>query len=513
VFEITKITFFISQLIQGKSNKVMRQRLKNSGIFMNSKLKLSSYLISGDRGFSLAITMGLGLVMVLLSILVMARSQNNQQNTTIQVKKSKSLAAAETGIARVENFLTRYGTLAAYDHTEWSTTLLGGTVDTGTATTLANLSAGNWIDFNSTSSGLGQYRLVSYDYQAQDTSVGQEHSLPGTATLTIEGRVDQRGSGSNATGDIGTAMTQLKVKLSVTGGTPLFPHLWLNSGTSTAPINSGQARVRGNGRINPSTAADSSLPQVESGSGSAQKSDMVFPALPSGYTVSDAGSKLAPNNPPSCGGTSGPAQGYKMSSGGSINSDLGGGTITLPRTVANQHSSSPVTTDDVPGCDGIYRYQVWNLQIDNGTLAITPGKKVYIYLGDNLECKGTPCYVNHSCDGVTNCKPSDFQILHYRNSGGKFCLPPSSDGRPVEAFMFSKTATKAGSMGPLKGGLWAMGWNDGITCTPVSGPAVISGVQSDDFQGDGAYSLNFSGANSLSPTPGKLGVSSAIFGN
>jgi hypothetical protein len=480
---------------------------------MNSKLKLAAILTSGDRGFSLAMAMGLGLLMIVASILVIARSQNNQQNTITQVKKSKSLAAAETGISRVESFLARYGTLTAYDHTEWSTTLLGGTVDTATSTTLSNLSVGNYMDFNSTNSGLGQYRLVSYDYQAQDTSVGQEHSLPGTATLTIEGRADQLGSGSSATGGIGTVTTRLKVKLPVTAGTPLFPHLWLNTGTSTAPINSGLARVRGNARINPSTAADSSLPQVESGSGSAEKSNMAFPALPSGYTVTDAGSKLAPNNPPSCSGTPGPATGYKMSSGGSINSDLGGGTITLPRTVANQNPNSSVTTDDVPGCDGIYRYQVWNLQIDNGTLAITPGKKVYIYLGDNLECKGTPCYVNHSCDGVTSCKPSDFQILHYRNSGGKFCLPPSSDGRPVEAFMFSKTATQAGSMGPLKGGLWAMGWNDGITCTPASGPAVISGVQSDDFQGDGAYSLNFSGANSLSPTPGKLGVSSAIFGN
>lgn len=118
-------------------------------------------------------------------------------------------------------------------------------------------------------------------------------------------------------------------------------------------------------------------------------------------------------------------------------------------------------------------------------MKITPGQKVIFYLRGNID-KGVEFY--HSCDGVANCKPTDFQIYGYGEIGTspQICL---NGNRRAEVFIFapkySVGVAGGGSEGGFVGSVWAENWAISSTCGSNTSHVVVTqaGKWEDLFQG------------------------------
>jgi hypothetical protein len=172
-------------------------------------------------------------------------------------------------------------------------------------------------------------------------------STPGTGSLTLEGRVNQAGTGNTATETAGTATSKLVVNIPVSSGSinTLVPGLWVKNNSIT---DMGNDKVNGNILINscpPATSAtDSNLydPNTQ---------DVV--AQPIGF----------PDTP-----------------------DL----PASPYTLTNPWTTLPRDTD-VAAADGYYHYLVNNLVASgNEEIVVKPNKKVILYVRGNINLSGNP---------------------------------------------------------------------------------------------------------------------------
>ena len=239
------------------SEQIAQIYSKSEVIYLMKKLKIAFIRRSSEQGFAIPITVGLGLFMLLVATMMLVRSQGDLVTASAQKATDQALAAAETGITRYQAFIKNNSVIAVYpdcktgrtatgacqDTTQssWSnaTMILGlsGSCSGGSNTTTSTISANsttNWQDISSTNSSLGQYKLVSYTYTPNSGS--SANTPPGIGTLTVEGRVNQVGSGSSATATVGTATTKLVVSFSISSPsatTSAPPGLWASNYTLT----------------------------------------------------------------------------------------------------------------------------------------------------------------------------------------------------------------------------------------------------------------------------------------
>ncbi|MDK2410035.1 hypothetical protein QHH11_17945 [Aphanizomenon sp. PH219] len=300
---------------------------------INKRLKIALCYSSSEEGFAMPIAVGFGLVMLIIALTMIMRSQNDVVNASSQKTMSGALAAAETGVTRYQSFISQNKAIAVYNDCSSARNSDGTCPDTGNsqkswsnASVISSLSSGNsgsscgtttsntaantateisqksttsWQDIDSSDSSKGQYKLVSYQY-----SGATANTAPGVGTLTVQGRVRQNGTSKST--------TQLAIKIPVssttvagTGSISAPAGLWATSfsftGNAIANANVQDASCNGTGAFPTTTDAngnytrigtvDDGDPNTADPRGTLIQSNQAFPNLPNNnvYTPPTSG--------------------------------------------------------------------------------------------------------------------------------------------------------------------------------------------------------------------------------
>ncbi|MBV8885912.1 MAG: hypothetical protein JO235_18220 [Chroococcidiopsidaceae cyanobacterium CP_BM_RX_35] len=243
---------------------------------LNVVLKYYNYY-NNEQGFAMPIAVVLGLIMLLIGGTMLLRSLGDQVTASAQKATSRALGAAETGITHYQAFIISNKIIATYPDcvgirnsttgacpdtsptASWAnassipgvSSLCGG--GSSQAQTINGYSTTNWQDVDTNDASKGQYKLVSYTYTPNTGTPA--NTAPGTGTLTVQGRINQVGTSSQATATVGTGTTQLQVSISI------------NPPPNTQSINAGlwatSFSFNGNGKAN-ANVLDSSCGSVSS---------------------------------------------------------------------------------------------------------------------------------------------------------------------------------------------------------------------------------------------------------
>lgn len=177
---------------------------------------------SGEQGSATVISLGIGLALTMIGIMMMTRSQGDVSTISGQIAIAKSLDASETGIVRIQTFIDRYRAIATYSACGDSSLLTTGTctdttnpswfnpsaipnLSSSSYTQVSSAATQNWQNIDPATANKEEYRLIDYTYSS------------GVATLTIDGRVD-RGIGR------GPSTTRLVITIPInrtTGPSPI----------------------------------------------------------------------------------------------------------------------------------------------------------------------------------------------------------------------------------------------------------------------------------------------------
>ena len=446
---------------------------------MNAKLKIFLIRRISQGGFALPVAIGLGFVLLLIAATLIMRSQGDRVTASAQKATSRGLSAAETGITRYQSLINNNRPIATYKDCAGTRNTSGTCPDSGntiswanatkisgitscggvsSATNVVNNSTTAWQDVDAGDTSKGQYRLVSYIYPAPGTA-GTTGAVPGVGQLTVEGRVNQSGSGNTATQAASTATTRLQVNIPVQQpnltATPV-PGAWIKSGGI------GGNTIDGNVLINDCSVDLSNINSTATNSvtglaNTKSHTSISFPPLPNKPTpfiTSPISQVLGDIN-----------SNTALSILGAVSAGKGGGSklrLTLPRS------------GDTANTFGIYEYSVSNIDLpSNSELFITPGRKVRLYLDGSISSGGD---IMHDCTGVASCKPTDFQIFGYASSGTpKIC---TNGNNYIEAFIFAPNysvgvAGSGGGAGGIKGSIWANSWSNGSGCGSNTSNTVV----------------------------------------
>ncbi|PZD72974.1 hypothetical protein C1752_02695 [Acaryochloris thomasi RCC1774] len=381
-----------------------------------------------NDGFALPVAIGVGLIMLLLGVTMVVRSQNDQVNASAQKATAKSLAAAESGVSKVQTFLNRHRTLAMYPDrgsASWnnlgSINICPGNVNT--AELAALLSTGSdWPNVDPSESGAqplnGEFRVVDYVYDTPGT--------PGSnGTLTVQGRVNA--------GEPGESISQVQVVLPI------------------RPVNQvATVWVRG-------SIADS--PAIE------------------GTVVGNCSS--APLN-------IGPSANLIR-----IDQSLSGQGIPiiepLPASPLAVPASGPLGAENPPA-NTVYRYQTATL---NRSLEIWSGSVVELWTSGDIDLRGQAIKCVQT-DGITPCGANDpFRVTIYASGTSDIQLDEGSVlcnvhfHAPNYDVDFISGGTPAGDCTPanpstpavqITGAFWINSWDgdtNGVVVNPINnGPPV-----------------------------------------
>lgn len=367
---------------------------------MNSKLKLHILSRSTEQGFAMLAALGIGLVMFLVGLTMVVRSQGDQTTATAQKSTATAMSAAEIGVSRYQSFINTNRELAIYPDCVATRTKSGNNwvcSDSANTKSWANASALtfssctslastiassnqsiSWTNVDLNDPSKGQYRLVSYTYGPTPGST------PGTGVLLIEGRANQKGSGATATNDVGTSTTRLKVSIPVLQSKVIpypFPGMWAKTTVNTGKIaanilapcnlnksNTGLTFVNPNGNTSPP-------PNWEY-----VNTNFAIPSVPPTPTTKVATITYASLT-----------------------------TKVLPRAadITSQSNYNSST--------GEYQY----IMTDSitGDLVFTPGYKVAVYLQGNIDMTGGQKAIVHNCTGVPNCSATDARVYGISANG------------------------------------------------------------------------------------------------
>ena len=202
-------------------------------LLMKNKIPNTVERSAREQGFAIPIAMGMGLVMLLLAMTAIVRSQSDARVAVDRKFSAQARTAAEIGVTRIQDFLNRYRAAAtAPACITWSPSSYGACTDTsgiswGSPNNITNLCPNDRTavtnaatnDWQSTGTGTpGDYRIVDY--------------TGSTGILTVEGRINA--------GDTNEAKSRLQVTIPVTPPTGMpVSSLWVTGSiTGTPQINS-----------------------------------------------------------------------------------------------------------------------------------------------------------------------------------------------------------------------------------------------------------------------------------
>lgn len=372
---------------------------------------------SGDRGFALPLSIGLGMVMLLATLTIVLKSSQDRGSASTQQATGKSQSIAEVGVTRYQSFLANNPGLTVYSDCQGARNSSGVCPDTVTtpswsntgsipgvtgSTEIASAAQTNWQNVASDSSQ-GQFRLLSYVFRADDAS--KPTAAPGTGTLIVEGRVNQSTAGTE---DIGTSTARLEVSTRVQSQGTLPPGLRVNEPSFPSLPPEGQL-------VNvPPTGVCTITTQL----GSRIASSITF----------------TPNNCPSASGTY-----YTYHFKNDVDLYLGSGVHV---------------TVDAPG-QTIKWYVEGDLKLhhDPSTLKVTPGTNLVIYAHGTVLLKESA-----SIGGPLNNSGSPDSLQIYKYSTDELKI---TGGSNFNAFIFAPTSqVTVSEADPIRGVIWAKAYEN-----------------------------------------------------
>jgi hypothetical protein len=467
-------------------------------------LLLKAYL--QDRGFTLPIALGMGLIIAVMGVMMMVRSQSDSTMANAQKTANKGVSATEIASARYQQLLGKYPILAAFpfcsnnvgasatcpdsyneatpvSQASWknigplvangkllqsTTTGCAGNIN-DIKTEIASFATTAWQDVSTGNTVAGQYRLVNFTFTPA-ADAGAANSTPtdlkpvriGNGILTVEGKVNLA---TGNTDDTSTAKSQVQVQVPVTPLGPLpfsFPGVWVKTG-DVGDNNEFTANVLVACNGNPSVANLTAGNDPATGlPWAAYGSSATMPPVPStcdvsGYVNCRPTTFASTNNL------------------GNVTTDL-----TLPRTTDTAETLSvPVLNaqgqqvdangDGNPDLDTyrVYKYRLGDMNmsgnktvtintgaysvVSDGTTANTPDNtqtpiKVFLYTDGNVNLSGNATLA-HTCPvGVTKCSLTDLHMYGYNLNGAaspEICL---NGNGTIGAFILAPTY-KAGVSG------------------------------------------------------------------
>jgi hypothetical protein len=336
-----------------------------------------------EEGFAIPIALGMGLVMLLLGMTAIVRSQSDTAVAVDKKFSAQARTAAEIGITRVQDFLNRYRAAAAAPacstDAKWPTSGYGACTDTtvmswgfpdnipnlcpSDRTTVDGFATNNWQSAGT----LGDYRLVNYTYNSTDS----------TGVLTVEGRVNG--------GNTNEARSKLQVTIPVTSATGVpVASLWVTGS------------ITGNPQIDSDAVSTSTSATACTGGGNA-----TFPAS----TTTKLLNVVIPQS--SSSPSSMPAAKSTPSTGITTLTSISG--KTLPQ------SGDVVDTTTIPGSN-LYKYVVNSL---DGSFNVTPGAKVWLWVKGNIDLSDK--VIVNQCGSTLGCGP--FNVRIYRDTSTSASSP------------------------------------------------------------------------------------------
>ncbi len=394
-------------------------------------------------GFALPLTMGFGVVMVLVGTVMVLRTERAQVTAGNQALTAQSLNVAESGVGRVLDLLAKNPTISLYSFSRWRTAAnaqqgipgLTSCSNTGATTSIQQFAvdAASWGNIDAADASKGQYKIVDYAYTgAQPSANTPAYTSLGTGTLTIQGRTNNS-----------TATTNLQVNVPVSSGglrgVP-FPGLWLSDPSTNGP--SGNQKVAGNVFLNncAGTANLDTANGTDPSTGQAWQvlhPPLQMPSLPAEPVgITNLSPRLVGNNV----------------------------SLTLPS------ANDPLST---VGTQQVYAYKIPG-SLAKATITVPAGQKVYIWLDGSIEKNSE---LRHDCGNVSGCKPTDVQIYA---SGSAITSPtvPSmclNGNRELHAFILAPNYTiGVTGGGAFKGSLWAKSWGGVQSCNSSSNHTVVN---------------------------------------
>ncbi|AFZ12586.1 hypothetical protein Cri9333_1699 [Crinalium epipsammum PCC 9333] len=430
---------------------------------MNSKLKIHILSRSTEQGFAMIAALGIGLVMFLVGLTMVVRSQGDQTTATAQKSTATAMSAAETGVSRYQSFIDTNREIAIYPDcvttrtksgNDWVCSDSGNTnkswananalTFSSCASLAGTIASSNknisWTDVDLNDATKGQYRLVSYTY-------GPTAGIsPGTGVLTIEGRANQKGSGATATNDVGTSTTRLKISIPVLPSKVIpfpFPGMWSKTTVSTDKI---AANI-----IAPCGVTQSSTGSNFVNNGATPwkfvNTNFVMPPVPPTPTTNVA------------------TVTYASLPTASVNTGGQKGTITAPILPRAADITSQSNYNSATG-----EYQYIMTDNINGDLFFTPGYKVAVYLQGDINLTGGQEAIVHKCGTLPNCSATDTRIYGISPNGtANFSL--KGNGSICEILFFAPTydvsldgggdAQGCGGGASTNGVYWVKSWAGG----------------------------------------------------
>jgi Tfp pilus assembly protein PilX len=355
---------------------------------MRNRVPNTFKTLDSEKGFAIPIALGMGLVMLLLGMTAIVRSQGDQRVAVDKKFSAQARTAAEIGVTRIQDFLNRYRAAAAAPAcVVWPSSGYGACTDTtgiswGFPNNITNLCSSDRTtvdgfatnDWQSAGTA-GDYRLVSYTYSSS------------TGTLTVEGRVNG--------GDTNEARSRLQVTIPVVSPTGVpVASLWVTGSITGSP------------QINSDVVSTSTSATDCTGGGTAtfppstttKLLNVVIPQSSSSPLSSMPAVKAKPT-------TATATNFYTLDKISTIPGN------ELPRTTGT--GGTGYTSNDLPDSDGVYKYIVTSTAANpfDGSFKVTPGKKVSLWVKGNIDLSSRTI-VNQcgSAGSTSDCGPFDVKI-------------------------------------------------------------------------------------------------------
>lgn len=419
---------------------------------MNAKFRL--YLLNylstrRQRGFALPMVVMVGLVIAVVGATMVMQGMEDNNKVVSQKVKALANAAAETGMVRIQSFLTQYPEFATKSQDQWQTLMTTYTADAN-ATAVTELAE----DLRASSCGLASQSVTTVKTNTmsslspivQSMANNYTENLPGagnyklryrlkkyiyypdgTAKVNVEGRVlSNNPNGADPT----VARIDLVVSLPVASGTVtsaappvesnIFPGLWVkeylqagqnnnNPGTLDAQVVYDCSINAGNLTTTAGNGSSAGYTEYRSSNNAANGDKAIRVALPNGSSPPTPTNVPMPDPPSS---TAAPVTPIALNS---ISSDL-----VLPRTNNNTVGGTISDTSNYDASTQTYYYTASSITGNGTDLRFIPGRKVIVYLTGNISIGGSS-QITHNCAGVSGCDATNVRILgSATNTSGTF---------------------------------------------------------------------------------------------
>jgi Tfp pilus assembly protein PilX len=408
---------------------------------------------SSNQGFALPVAIAVGLLVSLLGLFMVTRATQTRFGATAQKSSTRSLAAAEAGLAQIQSLLKRYRSLAlhcsrsdigcAVNPVTWQT-MTYGRVDAcyptpGESVALVQNYASRAWQALGTAKADGEFRLISYQYTP---TPGGAANVVGQGALVVEGRVDANADDSTS---FRTSTARLRVTFNVMDkpGLETPPGLWIKAASTAA------SSVTLNTNVRDANCADES-PTIEA-------------RVQSPYTYQSEPGDDFPQLP-----AAGDAAPELSAPGVHELPTLDGSTLALPRSGADTPhnkvltyyvretkgrsinlSKSPNATLNIgSGAETVVLHLEGGMTIDNGNrIQVADGVKLIIYAHGpiTLANNANPALAHATTPGV----PSNIQLYSYTPDDITL-----SGSLPLSFFLFAPRARVITTV-PVQGNLWA----------------------------------------------------------